>query len=66
MLPIAVAEEGVERRRKLKEDQEQLEKKLDAITTYADVYARAKPVDKITIVRSLQRQVLTVAEVPGS
>lgn len=29
---------------------------LDALTAYADVYARAKPEDKITIVRSLQRQ----------
>jgi len=33
-----------------------LEKRLDEITAFADVYARAKPVDKITIVRSLQRQ----------
>ena len=31
-------------------------KKVDAITSVADVYARAKPEDKITIVRSLQRQ----------
>lgn len=30
--------------------------RLDSITVYADVYARAKPADKITIVRSLQRQ----------
>jgi magnesium-transporting ATPase (P-type) len=29
---------------------------IDAITAHADVYARAKPEDKITIVRSLQRQ----------
>lgn len=34
----------------------QVEERLDAITRYADVYARAKPADKITIVRSLQRQ----------
>ncbi len=31
-------------------------KRIDAITARADVYARAQPVDKITIVRSLQRQ----------
>jgi magnesium-transporting ATPase (P-type) len=31
-------------------------RKVDTITAEADVYARAKPEDKITIVRSLQRQ----------
>jgi magnesium-transporting ATPase (P-type) len=30
--------------------------RLDAITAVADVYARAKPEDKIIIVKSLQRQ----------
>eukprot|EP00474_Spongospora_subterranea_P005808 CRZ06266.1 hypothetical protein [Spongospora subterranea] len=30
--------------------------RIDAITAVADVYARAKPEDKITIVKSLQRQ----------
>ena len=40
----------------LKEQRAELQAKLDQITAYADVFARAKPVDKITIVRSLQRQ----------
>jgi len=31
-------------------------KDVDAITSSADVYARAKPADKLTIVKSLQRQ----------
>lgn len=35
---------------------ESIQRELDAITSHADVYARAKPADKITIVRSLQRQ----------
>ena len=35
---------------------QQLESELDKITFNCDVYARAKPQDKITIVRSLQRQ----------
>jgi Ca2+-transporting ATPase len=30
---------------------------MDELTAFADVFARAKPSDKITIVRSLQRQV---------
>ncbi len=34
----------------------EIHRSLDAITSVADVYARAKPADKITIVRSLQRQ----------
>jgi Ca2+-transporting ATPase len=38
--------------------------KLDAITAHADVYARAKPVDKITIVESFQRQGL-IASMTG-
>lgn len=46
--PSSVAEENSDRKKKLKEDQEQLEKKLDAITQVADVYARAKPVDKVS------------------
>jgi magnesium-transporting ATPase (P-type) len=29
---------------------------IDALTDFTDVYARAKPIDKITIVRSYQRQ----------
>jgi Ca2+-transporting ATPase len=33
-----------------------VQKELDGITREADVFARAKPADKITIVRSLQRQ----------
>jgi len=33
-----------------------LESEIDQITARCDVYARAKPEDKITIVRSLQRQ----------
>lgn len=40
----------------LKVTRGQLLDELDAITAYADVYARAKPSDKITIVKSLQRQ----------
>jgi len=40
----------------LKEQMSKIDERLDAITAYADVYARAQPVDKITIVRSLQRQ----------
>ena len=35
---------------------QEIEAKIDAITMHANVYARAKPLDKITIVRSLQRQ----------
>ena len=41
---------------RLKARKAKLETELDEITAYTDVYARAKPVDKITIVRSLQRQ----------
>jgi len=36
--------------------QSELQSNVDAITCTADVYARAKPVDKITIIESLQRQ----------
>jgi Ca2+-transporting ATPase len=43
-------------RENLKREEEKLQQELDAITAYADVYARAKPIDKITIVRSLKRQ----------
>lgn len=35
---------------------QELEQQLDSLTAHADVYARAQPADKITIVRSLQRQ----------
>lgn len=51
----AAAEDDAERGRLTVALEEQL-RRLDDITAYADVYARAKPVDKITIVRSLQRQ----------
>eukprot|EP00808_Paulinella_micropora_P013429 g73545.t1 len=34
----------------------EIQDQLDSITAYVDVYARARPEDKITIVRSLQRQ----------
>jgi P-type Ca2+ transporter type 2C len=40
----------------LRAEREEIEDVLDRLTAYADVYARAKPADKITIVRSLQRQ----------
>lgn len=56
---IARLEEQLEGAVNKVEVQQQLDRvlsSLDAITLYADVYARAKPVDKITIVRSLQRQ----------
>jgi Ca2+-transporting ATPase len=36
--------------------QVEFQEKIDAITANADVYARAQPMDKITIVKSLQRQ----------
>jgi len=36
--------------------QDAAEAKIDALTAVCDVYARAKPEDKITIVKSLQRQ----------
>eukprot|EP00455_Lapot_gusevi_P030766 TRINITY_DN3313_c0_g1_i4.p1 TRINITY_DN3313_c0_g1~~TRINITY_DN3313_c0_g1_i4.p1 ORF type:complete len:1035 (+),score=466.03 TRINITY_DN3313_c0_g1_i4:57-3107(+) len=37
-------------------EKDRLCKELDSITANCDVYARAKPEDKITIVKSLQRQ----------
>lgn len=40
----------------LNNKKQELEKKIDELTARVDVYSRAKPVDKITIVRSLQRQ----------
>jgi magnesium-transporting ATPase (P-type) len=53
------AEERKDVDRELKEIEarlKELEAKLDKLTSEADVYARALPKDKITIVRSLQRQ----------
>jgi len=49
------AAEGLQKRQ-FELELELINKRLDVVTAYADVYARAKPVDKITIVRSLQRQ----------
>eukprot|EP00475_Leptophrys_vorax_P013211 TRINITY_DN1956_c0_g1_i1.p1 TRINITY_DN1956_c0_g1~~TRINITY_DN1956_c0_g1_i1.p1 ORF type:complete len:1052 (-),score=325.35 TRINITY_DN1956_c0_g1_i1:1636-4791(-) len=43
-------------KKELDEREKALQEKVDAVTNTADVYARAKPVDKITIVESLQRQ----------
>lgn len=40
----------------LRDELEQLRGKIDCVTKIIDVYARAKPKDKITIVRSLMRQ----------
>jgi hypothetical protein len=36
-----------------------IDDQIDELTANAEVFARAKPSDKITIVRSLQRQVQT-------
>jgi Ca2+-transporting ATPase len=43
-------------KKELEEREKILQEKVDSVTKTADVYARAKPVDKITIVESLQRQ----------
>lgn len=42
-------------------DLEKVQKKIDDLTMRTNVYARAKPIDKITIVRSFQRQGHVVA-----
>jgi Ca2+-transporting ATPase len=49
-------QERTEQLAKLNARKKVLVERLDAIIALADVYARAKPIDKITIVRSLQRQ----------
>jgi len=57
---LRVLEDKLERKQgdaaSLNAQRAQLERQLDAITAQCDVYARAKPEDKITIVKSLQRQ----------
>lgn len=49
-------ETSSETRRALSREREKLTGALDELTSRVNVYARAKPEDKITIVRSLQRQ----------
>lgn len=41
---------------RLRAEEKKLKEELDRITAHADVYARAKPADKLIIVQSLQRQ----------